>query len=122
MFYSCGIKVSNPGKSRYTNHHGMSMNRGGADRNEAPISEGKVSDFQGDLHIKKEVSKAPQRDDIFWFFAIWGLILVGSILWFVFSLYLKWALWIVITSGIFLGAVLSASIVLILIIGIFNGL
>ncbi|MFT7611152.1 MAG: hypothetical protein ACI9J3_000094 [Parvicellaceae bacterium] len=61
MFYSCGIKVSNPGKSRYTNHHGMSMNRGGADRNEAPISEGKVSDFQGDLHIKRRSKQGPPK-------------------------------------------------------------
>jgi len=120
MFYSCGLNISNPGKSRYTNHGGLSMNKGSAQRGKAQLSEEKVTEPMDEAKVEKSIKKATQSDEEFWLIALWAFLVLGSIAWLFFSIYLNWAIWLIVMAGVFLGVVLFASVILIMLIIIFS--
>jgi len=109
LFSSCGLKVSSPGKSQYTNHK---RSRISWVKKAAKQSASQEDDEENILETvqmdnKNSVSKKIRKANrgLFAFVLLWLSLAIASPIVFFTALRAGWASWAVVTSGVVMGVV-----------------
>lgn len=121
IFSSC--VVSNPGRSKYTNHKGLKVNLIQKEAKQTRTqSDSFLADKVEDIQLNQEVQNKSKIDWVAVLISVvWISVAVGSIALFVTAVEAGWVSWAVISTGIFMGLVWVFTILVLIGILMFMG-